>query len=475
MARFEPAQRQRWDILTPYAEALASPAAQRRLWAWTALAVLALALAGVMALLLATSRLPGIDKTFPWPLQFFQKGLVVHVVFSFAVWLLAVFGAILHVATQRLSGGRPCAETMAAGPWAAAVAFVLLFVPALLDRGQPTLNNYIPVIVDPLYYAGLGLLGIGVLMAAARLPMALLTRQGPLEPVARSALAGAAIYVLALGTIALAFRSLGGQAPSFDFNENLFWGGGHVLQFLNLTLMLAAWYVLGGLAFGRPALSPGLFSILLTLAVGGALAGFAVQATMAPFSATQRETFTWLQYALAPPPVIAVVAGFGVARAWFRENAATAWRQPAFLALVLSIATFGIGGMLGIFVDGADTRTPAHYHGVIGGINLAFMGLMFAFVLPLLGRAPKAGRAIRVQIWLYAVGQILACIGLFWAGGYGAARKTAGAAQDLSHIGATVGLYLNGIGALIAIVGGVMFIWTVGRALLRRPAWELTR
>lgn len=473
MARLEPAQRQRWSLLAPYAEALAAPTARRRLWAWTALAVLSLALAGVMALLLATSRLPGIDKTFPWPLQFFQKGLVVHVVFSFAVWFLAIFGAILHVAAERLSGGRPCAEPMAAaGPWLVAAAFVLLFVPALLDRGQPTLNNYIPVIVDPLYYAGLGLLGAGVLMAAARLLLALYTRQGPFEPVARAALAGAIVYLLALGTIALAFRALGGQSPSFDFNENLFWGGGHVLQFLNLTLMLGAWYVLGGLAFERPVLSPVLFSILLTFAVAGALAGFAVQATMAPFSATQREMFTWLQYALAPPPVIAVVAGFGPARAWFRENAAHAWRHPAFLALALSVATFGIGGMLGIFVDGADTRTPAHYHGVIGGINLAFMGLTFAFVLPLLDRAPKAGRAIRVQIWLYAVGQILACVGLFWAGGYGTARKTAGAAQDLSHIGATIGLYLNGIGALIAIIGGVMFIWTVGRALLRRPARE---
>lgn len=473
MARLEPAQRQRWSLLAPYVEALATPVAQRQLWAWTALAMLSLALAGVMALLLATSRLPGIDKTFPWPLQFFEKGLVVHVVFSFAVWFLAIFGAILHVTAQRLSGGRPCAEPMAAaGPWLAAAAFVLLFVPALLDRGQPTLNNYIPVIVDPLYYAGLGLLGAGLLTAATRFLLALLTRQGPFEPVARAALAGAIVYLLALGTIGLALRALGDQSPSFDFNENLFWGGGHVLQFLNLTLMLAAWYVLGGLAFGRPVLSPRLFSMLLIFTVAGALAGFAVQAMMEPFSAVQRETFTWLQYVLAPAPVIAVVAGFGPARGWFRENAAHAWRHPAFLALVLSIATFGIGGMLGIFVDGADTRTPAHYHGVIGGINLAFMGLTFAFVLPLLDRAPKAGRAIRVQIWLYAVGQILACVGLFWAGGYGAARKTAGAAQDLSHIGATIGLYLNGIGALIAIVGGIMFIWTVGRALLRRPARE---
>jgi hypothetical protein len=33
-----------------------------------------------------------------------------------------------------------------------------------------------------------------------------------------------------------------------------------------------------------------------------------------------------------------------------------------------------------------------------------------------------------------------------------------------------MGMYLHGIGALIAIVGGVMFVFTVARALLSRDA-----
>ncbi|MBT4219266.1 MAG: hypothetical protein HOE26_04770, partial [Rhodospirillaceae bacterium] len=71
---------------------------------WAGLAMLSLAIAGVFALLLALSRVPGIQDIFPWPLDFFQKGLVIHVVFSFAVWFLAVMGALLHLATARLAG-----------------------------------------------------------------------------------------------------------------------------------------------------------------------------------------------------------------------------------------------------------------------------------------------------------------------------------------------------------------------------------
>ena len=141
------------------------------------------------------------------------------------------------------------------------------------------------------------------------------------------------------------------------------------------------------------------------------------------------------------------------------------WRDPAFLCLVLSVVVFGIGGVLGMFIDGTDTRTPAHYHGVIAGVTLSFMGLFFAFFLPLLGRAPQAVRSIRFLIWAFAGGQTFASIGLFLAGGYGAPRKVAGEAQGLEELGAIVGMTMNGIGALVAVLGGVLFIWVGARAL----------
>src|SRR5271165_5617757 len=66
-------------------------------WAW--LAVGALAVAGVFALLLALSRIPGMDKAPFWPIDFFYKGLVIHVVFSLVIWLLAVFAFLVSAAT----------------------------------------------------------------------------------------------------------------------------------------------------------------------------------------------------------------------------------------------------------------------------------------------------------------------------------------------------------------------------------------
>ena len=127
------------------------------------------------------------------------------------------------------------------------------------------------------------------------------------------------------------------------------------------------------------------------------------------------------------------------------------------------------GGFLGLFVDGADTRTPAHYHGVIAGVSLAFMGLFLTVFLPSLGRSIRHGKKIYALIYLFAGGQLAASIGLFWAGGFGAPRKIAGDAQGLEAIGAIVGMTMNGIGGLVAVIGGVLFIWTVGVALLQAP------
>jgi hypothetical protein len=91
-----------------------------------------------------------------------------------------------------------------------------------------------------------------------------------------------------------------------------------------------------------------------------------------PFSPEQTQAFTWLQYVLGPAAAIMAVALAGrIRRPW-------PWHDATFLALALSVMLFAAGGALGLFVDGADTRTPAHYHGVVAGVTLAFFGLFFS-------------------------------------------------------------------------------------------------
>ena len=432
--------------------------------AWMGMAVLALALAGVMAVLLALSRIPGSEILFPWPVAFFERGLVAHVVFSFVVWFLAAFGLLLALALP--SSPRAPLDRIALG--GVSIAFVFLLIPSVSSRGQPTLNNYIPAITDPLYYAGLALLAGALALPVGRFLARNAKGRTLSSRFALMLAAGGAAYLFALIAFARSALALWPFAPSYDFNEALFWGGGHILQFLNVAILIAAWIALAEKILGGEVVDKTALRLAAFLLVLGALAGLAIDFALDVRAPTRRETFALWQYALAPAPLLAAGA---LARTLIPAARARpeVRRDPAFLALVLSLAVFAVGGFLGLFVDGADTRTPAHYHGVIGGINLALMGVFLGVALPQAGRAPRPGRHVALQIWLYGLGQTIASLGLFWAGGYGAPRKVpATEAPGLVELGAKLGLYLNGFGALIAVMGGVLFIVTVAGALLRR-------
>mgnify|MGYP002266428496 FL=1 len=73
-----------------------------------------------------------------------------------------------------------------------------------------------------------------------------------------------------------------------------------------------------------------------------------------------------------------------------------------------------------------------------------------------------------MSLWLYGLGQILHSVGLFIAGGYGAPRKVAGTSPGLDVIGNWIGHVGIGVGGVIAVLGGVMFIWMCGRKLIKK-------
>ncbi|MCW9022767.1 MAG: hypothetical protein OQK42_07325, partial [Sedimenticola sp.] len=64
---------------------------QRETRRWLQLGVLALAIAGLFAILLVLSRSPGMESFFPW-IDFFRTALVVHVDQSVLIWFLAMAG-----------------------------------------------------------------------------------------------------------------------------------------------------------------------------------------------------------------------------------------------------------------------------------------------------------------------------------------------------------------------------------------------
>lgn len=450
---------------TPFARQAAFKAELR---SWALMGASSLAIAGIFALLLAVSRIPGIEHIFGWTLTFFPKGLVIHVVFSLVIWFLIVFGLLASFAAEDVSGGNiKFAGLGRTGLALVAMSFPMLFLPAFDATTQATLNNYIPVIVHPLYYVGLMFLGAGILMPVLRLFANVFAARGPKTPLVTAMTAGGIVYTVALVCFVLGVRQVWGEEPSRLMHERMFWGGGHVLQFLYCLLMLSGWYILAKETLGEDIVDPEIFTLATRLIAVFAVPAIIFYFAFEPFSFKQTEAFRRLQFVLSLPSLMIAVGGL-TAVLKTAKTRALPWTSPAFLALTLSPLVFGAGGIMGLLITGSDTRTPAHYHGVIAAVNLACMGLMLAFCLPRLQRAVDlTKRSARLQIVLFGCGQFMASIGLYLAGGYGAPRKTPGAAGALVD-GAVAGLYLHGFGALFAVMGGVMFVFAMLRALLGR-------
>ena len=422
-------------------------AARAELRGWLLLALGALAVAGGLALALVASRTPGMQERVPWGADFFHRGLVTHVVFSFQVWLLAMLGA--------LSGLVAAPRGRALGFAGLALALAgcgLLLVPTLNGGGEASLNNYVPVLVHPLFYAGLAVLAAGVALASLR---GLGTPDG----------LGCASFCLlsALACFALAALLIPAGTPIEHFNERLFWGGGHVLQLVNAALLLAGWQMLARAEWGRDLLpawpARAAFGVLMLAA---AMAPFAYRLDV--LGLPHRQAFTALLWAGLPLAPLVFAAALCL-RLW---RGPRDWRSPALLALVLSLAVFGLGGLAGFGLGVADTRTPSHYHAVIGGVNLALMGVIHARLLPAIGRGGGGTGWVRAQFLLYGGGQALHALGFYLAGLAGVARKTAGAEQGLDSALKLAAMGVVGLGGAIAVLGGVIFVVQVSGRLLRR-------
>jgi cytochrome c oxidase subunit I len=439
-------------------------APREELRGWAALAIGSLALAGIMAVLIAVSRIPGIQAFGLWPLDFFAKGLVIHVIFSLVVWFLTVFALLASMATYEMAGEEVRFGALGGiGAIVAAAAYPLLFLTSFDHTSAASLNNYIPVIQHRAYYDGLVLLALGVAMPVLRLLLNMPARPMDMPPLAFAMSAGAVIYIMAMICFGIGAYLSWGSTPSKEMNELLFWGGGHILQFLFALLLLTGWFVLSRSSLGKDGAGIDALRAAALILAAFTLAGPVLFRMFEMSSSNFREGFRLLQFVIALPalavglPVLA-----GIVRA--KDKGPLPWRDPGFIALVLSLALFAVGGLMGQVINGVDTRTPAHYHAVITAVSVAAVGLMLTYCLPALERTPENSRWLRLQIWLYGGGQLFACIGLFLAGQNGAPRKTPTSLAALTDA-AAIGMFLNGIGALVAVAGGVMFVVTVIRAL----------
>ncbi len=453
-------------IVRPEAAAPSASGLRGELAGWAWLAVGALAVAGVFALLLALSRVPGMDRAPFWPIGFFYKGLVIHVVFSLVIWLMGVFAFLVTAATRRVSDGSPRAAPLGRiGQGIALVAFPCLFAPTFFDATQPELTNYIPLIRHPAYDLGLLMLAVGVLAPVIRLFLNLPGRQRPLPALTFAMSIGGFVYLMALISFAVAGTLLALRGELMVSRELLFWGGGHLMQFVYAIVLLTNWRILARRSLGEKPVDDAPFRAAVVVIGALAIAGPVFYAAFKPFSEGQHEAFRLLQFGVAIPTLLFAVPLLAGARA-LGPPARWPWRDPAFFTLATSLALFALGGVMGLLITGSDTRTPAHYHAVITAVSVSSAGMLLTFGLDELGLAPASANVIRTLVGLYGGGQFVASIAMFVAGGYGAARKTPDGVGSLDAV-AAAGMAVHGIASIFTILGGAAFVVVAIRALLR--------
>lgn len=445
---------------------LAVPQDARRALArgWLWLGLLALIGSGLFSILLVFSRTPGVNQLLP-AADFFHISLVLHVDLSVLVWFVALGGLLWSLnGTERAVGWGWIAL------WITAAGTAAMSLAPFLNPGAPIMANYIPVLSSPLFLGGLVVFALGVgllvlrgLLAAPRLGFGF-GGQGALSFGLNAAAVATAVALLSFGwSYAVVSPSLDGKA----YYEILFWGGGHALQFTWTLLMLVGWLWLAHACGARVPLSPRVTLMMFGLALVGVFVTPYAYLAHDVASVEHRNLLTWAMRVGGGPAIVPV--GLAVVFALLRHRLADETMRPLRAALLSSVLLFVAGGVIGVFINGSNVRIPAHYHGCIVGVTLALMGVVYK-VLPALGYSAPRGRLATWQPWLYGAGQLMHIIGLVWSGGYGVQRKVAGAEQVLRSTAEVAGMGLMGLGGLIAIIGGLLFVVVVIKAIRNTPA-----
>ncbi len=422
---------------------------------WLLLGTLALAIAGLFSLVLVVARTPQLSR-LPGFSGLFHQALVVHVDLSVLVWFLCIACLMWSMMTSSARRFIPYLEESALLCFALGMAAMALS--PLDSEGEAMMSNYIPVIHSPVFFVGLALVGCGTALMLARVFTGALSLRPPYTPLHFALLSAAAITVCALVVFYTAFARVPPVIDGQQYYEMLFWGGGHILQFTHTQILMVCWLLLAvavkpDFRIGNDWLY-GVFGIGLLAAL---LMVFAAPADVA--SQAYRQFFTDVMIwagGIAP----CVLALFVLPVVWCARKE----KNALWSSLAASLLLFIYGGILAGMIQGQNVVIPAHYHGSIVGVTLAFMGMAYA-LLPGFGyRDVSKWRLAYWQPIVYGGGQLMHISGLAWSGGYGVLRKTPGAAADIApSVKAALGFM--GMGGLLAIIGGLMFVVVMYKAV----------
>ena len=471
-------------------------AAQGLIIANAVAAVVFLLIGGIFALLIALTRWQAIHLLSP---VWFYRSLTAHGFDMLVAWIVFFEVAGLYFGSTVLLNARLVLPKLAWGAFILmAFGAVLVNIITLLGLADVMFTAYVPLKAHPLFYVGIILFAVGALIAVliffGTLIMAKAEKRYegslPLVVYGLGAAGIIATYTLIAGAmtfIPALFWSMG-VMPNFDpgFYRNLFWGFGHPAQQINLAAMVSVWYLLAALTTGASPVNEKLSRLAFILYLFFINLGSVHHLLVDPgLSFTYKVVNT--SYGMYLAVLGSMIHAFSIPAAlevalrrqghtqgvlgWLRK---APWREPGFGALFCSIVIFGwIGGVTGVTIGTEQLnmlvhntlRVPGHFHAtVVGGTTLAFMGITYYLIPLIFQRELKLKRWATWQPYIYGIGMVLVAIGMIASGIQGVPRRHWDAgftgASFQADIPGTVHLTLAifGIGALISVVGGAMYL-----------------
>ncbi len=405
---------------------------------WLILAVFALALSGFLSIAIIVLRIPALNNLIDGA-HYFNSALIIHVNLSTLVWMLSI-ASLLWSSILKSDYVKWSSYLF----WLAFISSCLMACSIFFPTEQVVKNNYIPVIDNLIFLVALSMFGVSIGINAI-----LVVLFSKFRGLVESAIYCSAILVL---ISCLCFVLSGFNSPVvsdlYDFYEYLFWGGGHILQFVYTQLFVI--YCLLPFYKQSSKLISALFFINIFLSIPAVFIYFIYPAD----HPVLLEFFTnHMRYIGGLLAVVAILYTLKKNVSNFNTG------------FILSSSLFLYGGVLGLNISGVNVSIPAHYHGSIVGVTISLMSLAY-LLLPKLNFVAISDRQQKIQLYIYSTGQFLHITGLAFMGGYGVLRKTAG---NIVSTGAYVGSGMFFIGGLVAVIGGLIFVVIMLRAFLKRP------
>jgi cytochrome c oxidase subunit 1 len=471
-------------------------------------AVVFLAIGGLFGLLVALTRWPEVHLL---PADWFYLALTAHGLDVLIVWIIFFEIAILYFASAILLNSR------IAAPKAAWTAFGMMIVGALLVnvavlQGQSSVmfTMYVPMQAEPHFYLGFLLFAVGVLIGCGVFFGTLViarderTYEGSIPLVTFGALTGAiiAVFTIASGAIILIPTLLWSVGLIGDLDtlmyKTVWWAMGHGSQQINMAVQVSVWYAIGALVLGARTLSEKVSRVAFLLYILFICLASAHHLLVEPGISSEWKIFN-TSYALYLAVLGSLIHGMtipgsietaqrarGLTNGVFEWLRKAPWGNPAFSGMFISLVLFGfLGGISGVVMGTEQLNiimhntlyTPGHFHGtVVAGTTLAFMAITYLVVPLIFQRQIVMKKVAQWQPYVFGLGVAGISLFMMGAGTLGVPRRhwdisfaDAVLTFDIPEI-AFVMMGLNGMSAVLAAIGGLMYIVVaVGSIFFGKP------